>query len=288
MPKVLLKSKIKDKDGLICYPYDIIDSEVINAAPRLKVISTYSVGFEHIDIKTASKKDIVVGYTPEVLTRATADLTVALILSVLRKIPEGDKIIRQNKWKTIFGPYDFLGVDLCGKTLGILGMGRIGMTVAKRALGFEMKILYHNRRRLPKKEERELHAKYASLEDLLRKSDVLSIHTPYNSDTHGMVNLQLLKKMKKTAFLVNTARGKIINEKDLVKALRKKIIAGAGLDVFQNEPISKNHPFTRMKNVVITPHSGSSTIETRNRMAEITTKNLILALSGKKPIYQVN
>jgi len=287
MPKNLLISKIKDKDGLICYPYDRIDKDVIDAGARLKAISTYSVGYDHIDVKYAGMKGIVVSYTPEVLTRATADLTMALVLAVFRRISEGDRLIRKNKWRVIFGPYEFLGTDLYGMTLGIFGMGRIGKAVAKRARGFEMNILYHNRTRLSAKVEQSLGVRYCTLDELFKKSDVVSIHTPYTKETDEIVNLKLIKKMKKTAFLVNTARGKIINEKDLAFALKKKMIAGAGLDVFAKEPISANHPFAKMENVVIMPHSGSSTIETRKKMAEICVKNLILSLDGKKPIYQV-
>lgn len=287
MPKNLLISKIKDKDGLVCYPYDDIDEKVIKAGKKLRVISTFSVGYNHIDVKAATKKGIVIGYTPEVLTWATADLTMALLLAMFRRIPEGDQLIRKNKWNAIFGPYEFLGTDLYGKTLGIFGMGRIGKAVATRASGFEMKILYHNRKRLAAREEKEFGARYVSLNELFTKSDVISIHSPYTRQTHNIINLKLLKKMKKTAFLINTARGKIINEHDLVLALKNKIIAGAGLDVFENEPISNKHPFAKMKNVVITPHSGSATVETRSEMARITVKNMVLALSGKKPIYQV-
>ncbi len=287
MPKKLLISKIKDKDGLICYPYDIIDSDVINAGIKLKAISTYSVGYDHIDVKAASRRGIVVGYTPEVLTRATADLTMALMLSLFRRISEGDKQIRENKWRTIFGPYEFLGTDLYEKTLGIFGMGRIGKAVVKRAAGFEMNIIYHNRARLSKKEEIELGVKYTSLDNMFRMSDVISIHTPHTLQTHEIVNLKLLNKMKKTAFLINTSRGKIINEKDLVIALKRKMIAGAGLDVFQKEPINSKNPITKMNNVILMPHSGSATVETRKKMAEIAIKNLVLGLSGRKPIYQV-
>ncbi|NHI04446.1 D-3-phosphoglycerate dehydrogenase [Candidatus Nitrosotalea sp. TS] len=282
-----LISKIKDKDGLICYPYDRIDSDVINAGTRLKAISTFSVGYNHIDVNTALKKGITVSYTPEVLTKATADLTVALVLALFRRVCEGDRLIRKNEWRTIFGPYEFLGTDLSGKTLGIFGMGRIGKAVAKRALGFEMKLLYHNRKRLSPQEEKRLNAKYVSLDELFRRSDVVSIHAPYTPKTHEIVNLKRLKSMKKTSFLVNTARGKIINEKDLVAALKKKIIAGAALDVFQNEPIGISNHLTGLRNVLITPHIGSATVETRREMAEITVKNLILSLAGKKPIYQV-
>jgi glyoxylate reductase len=287
MPKRVLLSKIKDKDGLICYPYDSIDSEVINTGTKLKAISTYSVGYDHIDIKTAAKKGIVVGYTPEVLTRATADLTMALMLSLFRRIPEGDKLVHNNKWRTIFGPYEFLGTDLYQKTLGIFGMGRIGKAVAKRARGFEMKVIYHNRTRLSKKEEHDMGVRYVSLDSLFRTSDVLSVHSPHTPQTNEIINLKLFQKMKKTSFLINTSRGKIINEKDLVIALERKIIAGAALDVFQKEPISSKHPITKLDNVILMPHSGSATIETRKKMAETTVKNLMLALGGKKPIYQV-
>ena len=287
MPKMALMSKIKDKDGLICYPYDSIDSDVINTATKLKAISTYSVGYDHIDVKAASKKGIVVCYTPEVLTRATADLTMALMLSLFRRIPEGDKLVHKNRWRTIFGPYEFLGTDLYQKTLGIFGMGRIGKAVAKRARGFEMKVVYHNRTRLSKKEERDMGVRYVSLDSLFRTSDVLSVHSPHTPQTNEIINLKLFQKMKKTSFLINTSRGKIINEKDLVIALQRKIIAGAALDVFQKEPISSKHPITKLDNVILMPHSGSATIETRKKMAEITVKNLVLALAGKKPIYQV-
>ena len=287
IPRNVLISKLKDKDGLVCYPYDTIDRDVIDAAPKLKAISTYSVGYDHVDVKYADTKGIVVSYTPEVLTRATADLTMALLLAVFRRIVEGDRLIRKNKWKAIFGPDEFLGTELYGKTMGIFGMGRIGKAVAKRARGFEMNILYHNRTRLSTKEEKSLRVRYCTLDELFRKSDAVSIHAPHTKETNEIVNLKLFKKMKKTAFLVNTARGKIINEKDLVFAIKKKMVRGAGLDVFSKEPISANHPFAKMENVVIMPHSGSSTVETRKEMAEICVKNLVLSLSGKKPIYQV-
>jgi glyoxylate reductase len=287
MPKRLLISRIRDKDGLICYPYDSIDADVINAGTRLRAISTYSVGYDHIDIKTASSKGIVIGYTPEVLTRATADMTMALMLTLFRRISEGDKLVRNDKWNTIFGPYEFLGTDLYKKTLGIFGMGRIGKAVVRRAAGFEMNIIYHNRTRLSRNEEKRLGVRYVSLDNLFRTSDVVSIHSPHTSQTHEIINLKLLNRMKRTAFLINTARGKIINEKDLAIALKRKIIAGAGLDVFQKEPINSKHPIAKMNNAVLMPHSGSATVETRRKMAEIAVKNLQLSLSGRKPIYQV-
>lgn len=287
MPKKLLLQKIKDKEGLICFPYDTIDKDVIDAAKKLRAISTYSVGYDQIDVKVAKKKKIKIGYTPEVLTEATADLTFSLILDLLRRVTEGDRIIRKGKWRQIYGAYDYVGVDLEGKTLGILGLGRIGQAVAKRAVGFGMKVIYHNRKRTLRKVESSTCAKFVSMSDLLKKSNVISVHIPYTKQTHQLVDMKFFKKMKNDAFFVNTARGKIIREKDLISALKKKVIAGAALDVFEFEPIGKNHPLVKMQNVVLAPHIGSSTVETRKKMAELTVKNLKLALAGKKPIYSV-
>ena len=287
IPQTKLRSKIQDVDGLICFPYDRINKDTIDLAKNLKVISTYSVGFDHIDTKYAKKKKIRVGYTPEVLTDATADLAFSLILDVLRRLSEGDRIIREGKWKVIYGAYDYVGLDLQGKTLGILGLGRIGGTLAKRAKAFDMKIIYHNRKRLSKTKEKSLNAKYVSFEKLITQSDIVSIHVPHTEETDKLFDMKIFRKMKKSAFLINTARGKIVNEKDIVAALKKKMIAGAGLDVFEIEPISKNHPLTKLPNVVLAPHIGSSTKETRAKMAEITMKNLNLGMDGKKPIYSV-
>ena len=287
IPKNILKNNIKTIDGLICFPYDIIDREMIDLAENLKVISTYSVGFDHIDINHAKNKKIRVGYTPKVLTDATADLAFALMIDIMRRMSEGDKIIRDGKWRQIYGAYDYVGLDLQGKTLGILGLGRIGSTLAKRAKAFDMKIIYHNRNRVSKTKEKSLGVKYVSEDKLIAQSDIISIHVPHTAETDKLFDSKMFKKMKKTAFLINTARGKIINEKDLVIALKNKTIAGAGLDVFESEPISNNHPLTKIQNVVLAPHIGSSTKETREEMARITVKNLNLGLSGKKPIYSV-
>jgi len=287
VPQTKLRTKIKEIDGLICFPYDIINKETIDLATNLKVISTYSVGFDHIDTKYAKKKKIRVGYTPEVLTDATADLTFSLLIDILRRASEGDKIIRDGKWSTIYGAYDYVGLDLQGKTLGILGLGRIGKTLAKRAKAFDMKIVYHNRKRVSKTREKSLGVKYVSFEKLITQSDIISIHVPHTKETDQMFNMKIFRKMKKTAFLINTSRGKIINEKDLVTALKKKIIAGAGLDVFETEPIGKKHPLVKLQNVILTPHIGSSTKETRAKMAEITVRNLNLGMNGKNPIYSV-
>ena len=282
MPKKALITKISKVDGLICFPYDIIDKEVIDAAPNLKTISTYSVGYDHIDIEYAKSKKIKIGYTPDVLTDATADLSMTLMLDLLRRVTEGDRIIREGKWKEIYGAYDYVGTEIAGKTLGILGMGRIGTQMAKRAKAFGMNVIFHNRRKISSKV-----GKYVTLDNLLKKSDVLSVHVPSTRETLELIDLPKFKKMKKTAFIVNTARGKIIKESDLILALKKKIIAGAALDVFKNEPIGKANQLAKMQNVVLAPHIGSSTDQTRAKMAEITVKNLNLGIVGEKPIYSV-
>lgn len=287
IPKKKLVAKIKDKDGLICFPYDNIDKQVIMAGTKLKTISTFSVGYDHIDSKFAKKRNITIGYTPNVLTIATADLTITLILDLLRRVTEGDRLVRAGKWNRVFGADTYVGDEVAGKTLGIWGLGRIGLAVAKRAQAFGMKIIYHNRSQLAPKKEKSLHVRYVTQNELFTKSDILTIHVPYSKQTHELVNLPLIKKMKKQSYLINTSRGKIIKEQDLVVALRKKIIAGVALDVFSHEPISKKHPLTKMQNVVLSPHIGSSSIVTRTKMAELTVENLKLGLSGKKLIYSV-
>ncbi len=287
IPQNTLKLKIRDVNGLICFPYDKIDKEIIQSAKNLKVISTFSVGYDHIDIKFAKKKKIRVGYTPEVLTNATADMAFALLIDGLRRISEGDRLIRKGKWNQIYGAYDYVGLDLQGKTLGIIGLGRIGKTLAKRAKAFDMKIIYYNRKQISKTEENKLGVKYIAFKKLISQADIISIHVPHTTETDQMFNMKIFKKMKKTSFLINTSRGKVVNEKELALALKQKIISGAGLDVFEKEPINKNHQFLKLENVVLAPHVGSSTKETRSKMAEITTKNLILGMSGKKPIYSI-
>ena len=285
IPQTKLRSKIRDIEGLICFPYDKINKETIDLAEKLKVISTYSVGFDHIDTKYAKKKGIKIGYTPEVLTDATADLTFALILDLMRRVSEGDRIIRNKKWKELYGAFDYVGFDLQNKTLGIVGLGRIGKALAKRANAFDMKIIYHNRKRISKKIEKTLGVKHVTLEKIITESDIISIHVPHNKETEHMFDVDVFRKMKNTAFLINTSRGKVVNEKDLITALKKKTIAGAGLDVFEIEPIGHKNQLLELENCIITPHIGSSTVETRGKMAEIAMKNLDYGIRGKKPIY---
>ena len=287
IPRKILINKIKDMNGLICHPYDTIDKEVISKAKNLKVISTFSVGFDHIDIQVAKSHRIKIGYTPEVLTNATAELTIGLILDVLRRISEGDRIIRGKKWNQIFGAYDYTGTEVSGKTIGIVGMGRIGREVAKKANGLGMKVIYHNRKSLSKRIEKMLRVKYVSENSLYKNSDIISLHVPYNKDTHHLMNSKIFKKMKKTSFLINTSRGKIVNEKQLVTALKTKEIQGAGMDVYESEPVQRDSLLLKLENVVLAPHVGSSTNETRQKMSDITVKNLVFALEGKKLLYSV-
>lgn len=287
IPETKLRSKIKEVDGLICFPYDNINKEIIKEGKNLKVISTYSVGFDHIDTEYAKERKIRIGYTPEVLTDATADMAFSLLLDISRRITEGDMIIRKGDWKEIYGAFDYVGVDLKGKTIGILGLGRIGSTLAKRAKAFDMKIIYHNRKPVSKSKEKSLNSKYVSFEKLITQSDFLSIHVPHTKETDKLFNSKIFRKMKKSSFLINTSRGKVVDEKDLAEALKKRTIAGAGLDVFDKEPIKKNHPLVKLSNIVLAPHIGSSTKETRVKMVEITVKNLNLGINGKKPIYSV-
>ena len=221
------------------------------------------------------------------MTNATAELTIGLILDVLRRISEGDRIIRNKKWNQIFGAYDYTGTEVSGKTIGIIGMGRIGREVAKKANCLGMKVIYHNRKPLSKKIEKTFRVKYVSENFLYTNSDIISLHVPYNKDTHHLMNSKIFKKMKNTSFLINTSRGKIVNEKQLIVALKTKQIQGAGIDVYEEEPIKKNSPLLKLENVVLAPHVGSSTKETRQKMSDITAKNLILGLQGKKLLYSV-
>ena len=271
------------KDAILCMLSDRIDARVMDAAgPGLKVISSYSTGVEHIDVKEATARGIYVTYTADILAEATADLTFALILACARGIVNADKYVRENRWKVGWSPDLMLGYNVHGTTLGIIGLGRIGAAVAKRARGFNMKILYHNRSRNQQLES-ELGAEYEELGDLLAQSDFVSIHSSLNSASRHMIDRNRLGLMKKTAFLVNTARGQVVNEVDLARALKGSQIAGAALDVFEEEPLPRKSPLLKMKNVVLLPHIGSATYQTRSKMAEVAAKNLLDVLTGKEP-----
>jgi glyoxylate reductase len=287
--RVLTKKEIiegiKGKDGLLCLLTDPIDKDVINAEPLLKMIASYAVGYDNIDVTAATKRGIPVSNTPGVLTETTAELAWALLFSVARRIVEGDAFTRKGKFKG-WAPMLMLGQDVTNKTLGVVGSGRIGTAFALKSKGFQMKVLYTDDQRNDQL-ERELKAKKVSLSELLKDSDFVSIHVPLTKATYHLIDENELRMMKKTAILINTARGPIISEIALAKALKEHWIFGAGLDVYEKEPeISKE--LKRLDNVVIQPHTGSGTIETRTKMALIAAKNMSIGLKGGVPPNCVN
>lgn len=284
--EVLIKN-VKNVDALLCMLGDNIDSNVMDAAgSNLKVISCYSVGYDHVDIKEAEKRKIIVTNTPNVLANTTADLTFSLILSAARNIVNADSHVRNGNWKFGWTPDLFLGYDVYGSTLGIIGLGEIGTLVAKRAKGFGMEVLYYSNSR-NQKIESDLSISYVPLEELLQRSDFVSIHASLNKSSFHMIDESKIKLMKKTAFLINTSRGKVVNEQHLIKALKDKQIAGVGLDVYENEPISTSNPLIHMPQTVLLPHIGSATFQTRSKMAEVSANNIVNSLIGKGTVYKI-
>jgi glyoxylate reductase len=283
--QVLLQS-IKDKDGLISMITDTIDEEVLDNAPSLKMIAHFGVGYNNIDVKAATVRGILVSNTPGVLTDATAELAFALILSISRRLVECDKITREGRFQ-YWAPMLFLGHEVTGKTLGIIGLGEIGKAVARRAKGFDMRIIYHNRSRIDISEEKKLNAEYVSLKALLMEADFVSLHVPLTEHTKHLIGADELSRIKPTAFLINTSRGPVVDEQALLEALRNRKIGGAGLDVYENEP-TLTPGLTDLDNVILLPHIGSGTLETRIRMATMASENLIAGLSGHVPHNLVN
>jgi glyoxylate reductase len=276
---------IKGSDGLLCLLTDPIDREVIYAEPKLKMIASYAVGYDNIDISAATERGIPVSNTPGVLTETTAELTWALLFSVARRIVEGDTFTREGKFKG-WEPLLMLGQDVTNKTLGIIGTGRIGTAFALKSKGFQMKVIYTDEQR-NEQLERELEAKKVPLSYLLKESDFVSIHVPLTKATYHLIGEKELKMMKKTAILLNTARGPIIDETALITALKEHWIFGAGLDVYEHEPkISKE--LKKLNNVILQPHTGSGTIETRTKMALMAAENLIEGLKGNIPPNCIN
>jgi glyoxylate reductase len=266
-------------DGLLCQLVDTIDGALMDAAgPQLKVIANYAVGYNNIDLAAAKARGIIVTNTPGVLTETTADLAWALLMSVARRVGEGERMVRAGKFKGT-SPTTLLGGDIYGKTLGVVGFGRIGQAVARRGKGFQMKVLYCSRRPVsdgPKGASR------VSLEQLLEQSDFVSLNVPLNDSTKDMIRASELSMMKRTAYLINTARGAVVDEKALVAALRKGTIAGAGLDVYENEP-KLAAGLAKLNNVVLLPHVGSASLETRGKMAEMAAGSIVDVLKGVAP-----
>ena len=271
--------------GMVSIVTDRIDREVIDRLTDIKIIANYAVGFDNIDIEYARQKGISVTNTPDVLTQATADIAIALILCVARRIIEGDKLVRRGEFKGFY-PMFFLGVELENKTLGIYGMGRIGQVVAKKALRFGLKVIYHDKI-LHDEDSLGFPARYVSFEDLLRESDFISLHASLTPETYHRFTKEEFRKMKNGVYCINTARGPLVKEEDLVRALKEGWIAGAGLDVYEFEP--KVHPdLITLDNVVLLPHIGSATIEVRERMCMVVADDLIAFFRGESPPNKVN
>jgi glyoxylate reductase len=279
---------VGNKDAILCLLSDRINKNIINAAPVLKVISTMSAGFEHIDVSEATNQGIYIGYTPGILTDATADLAFTLLLSVSRRIVEADRFVREMNWKIAWSPELLLGQSVRGYTIGVIGLGRIGKGMAKRAQGFSMNVIYNSITRLSSEEEKKLGVEYRSLDDLLIESDFVSLHIPLTKETYHIIDEKRLGLMKTDAILINTSRGSVIDEGALIKALKENRIAGAGLDVFEKEPLNADNPLLKMNNVILLPHIGSANKKTREKMSEIAANNLLAVLRGQQPLFWLN
>ncbi|MBP8705616.1 MAG: D-glycerate dehydrogenase [Candidatus Cloacimonas sp.] len=275
---------VKDAEALICLLTDNIDKEVISAAPKLKVISSYAVGYNNIEVEYATQLGIAVCNTPGVLTETTADLTWALILASCRRISESERFLRKGNFKG-WEPMLMLGLDVYGKTLGIIGMGRIGQAVAKRATGFAMRIIYYND--VPVSNTLPFETTETDLQTLLKEADIITLHLPLTKETFHLIGKEEFALMKENAVLINTSRGAVIDEKELIKALSEKRIFSAGLDVYENEPDIPQE-LLALENVVLLPHIGSASIETRTKMALLAAENAIAVMEGRKPPAQVN
>lgn len=286
-PKEVIIQKSTNVDALVTLLSDKIDAEVFDAAPKLKIVSQIAVGYDNIDLKEATKRGIYVTNTPEVLTDTTADFAWALLMAIARRVVEADKYVRADKWKVAWHPEMLQGRDVYGATMGIVGAGRIGYEVARRAKGFKMKILFYDV--IPRPEmEKDFGATKVDLDTLLQESDFVSVHVPLMKETLHLIDEPKLRMMKKTAYLINNSRGPVVDEEALTKALRDGWIAGAGLDVFEQEPTPKSNPLLRMDNVVVAPHISSASYETRSRMAEMVAENLVAFFEKRKPPNLVN
>jgi glyoxylate reductase len=286
-PYEALRTKVVNCDGLVSLLTDRIDAALLDAAPRLKVVSNFAVGFNNIDVPAATARGIAVGNTPGALTDATADMAFCLMIAAARRVVEGHQYTLSGKWKT-WEPLGHLGQDLVGRTLGIVGMGRIGYALARRCrLGWDMPVVYYDVA-ANEKAEKDLGARKVDFDTLLRDSDFISIHTDLNDKTRGMFGAEQFKKMKHSAVLVNSARGPLVDQKALAEALRAGTIFAAGLDVTDPEPPAPDDPLLRLPNVVIAPHIASATIGTRNAMAQICANNLIAGVTGQKLLAWVN
>lgn len=277
---------LKDAEGIIGLALEV-NKALLDSAPNLKIVSNVSVGYNNLDIEELSKRNIMATNTPDVLTDTVADTVFGILLAAARRIPELDHLVKSKQWIEALGP-EYYGVDVHHKTIGIIGMGRIGQAIAQRAkFGFDMNVLYHSRTRKHDAEEK-FDATYCSLEKLLAESDFPVLITPLTAETTGLIGKKEFQLMKHSAIFINASRGKTVVEKDLIEALKTGEIAGAGLDVFEQEPVEPNNPLLDMKNVVTLPHVGSSTYETELKMSELAARNLEAGLNGEKPPTLIN
>ncbi|MED3563586.1 D-glycerate dehydrogenase [Bacillus xiapuensis] len=286
VPKEILLAEAKKADALLTMVSDKVDEQVLNLAANLKIVANMAVGYDNIDLTAAAKKGVAITNTPDVLTDTTADLTFALLMAVSRRVVEAADFIKNGQWKS-WSPFLLAGQDIHHKTLGIVGMGKIGEAVARRASGFEMNLLYHNRTRKPEIEQ-ILGAVYCSFEDLLKKADFIVCLAPLTDETRNMFTRKVFQKMKRSAIFINASRGHVVDEQALYDALVAGEIAGAGLDVFQKEPIDAGHPLLGLSNVVALPHIGSASVETRTAMMNLAIANIEAVLDGKEPLTLVN
>jgi glyoxylate reductase len=286
IPRAELLQRVAGKDALVCLLTEKVDDELLSAAPKLRIVSTVSVGYDHIDVSACTRRNVMVTNTPGVLDETTADLAWALLMAIARRVVEGDAWVRTGTWPG-WELDQLLGGDVYGKTLGVVGFGRIGRRVARRALGFQMRVLYYNRSRAEVEIEKELHAEYADMDRLLCESDFVTLHVPLSAETHHLVSSAAFEKMKRTAYLINTARGPVVDEDALARALEQKKIAGAALDVYENEPKVHASLLSR-RDVILAPHIGSATIETRTKMAVMAAMNAADFFAGRRPPNALN
>jgi glyoxylate reductase len=284
-PRPVLLKELANTDALVTLPTDRIDAALLGAAPYLRVVSNYAADCDNIDVAAATQRNILVTYTPDVLTETVADFTLALMLAAARRVGEGEQFVKAGRWRT-WGPELLLGRDLFGATLGIVGLGRVGQAVARRAHGFGMRVLYASPNR-KHEAERTLGAIYTPLEQLLAESDVISLHCPLNDETYHLIDRDALERIKPSAILVNTARGPIVDTRALAAALRTQPILAA-LDVTDPEPLPADHPLLTLPNALVTPHLASATAQTRTRMALIAVQNAIATLQGERPACLIN
>ena len=286
MSRQQLLSEVVDVDGMVSLLSERIDGELLEAAPLLKVVSNYAVGYNNVDVAAATERGVMVTNTPDVVTDATADLTWAILMAIARDVVVTDRYTKSGEWKQ-WRPEAFIAADITGATLGIVGMGRIGQAMAKRAAGFDMRVMYNNNSRVPTDVEQRLGVEFVDMDTLLRDADFVTLHVPLSDATYHLVDEGALSKMKSSAYLVNASRGPIVDERALVRALQRQRIAGAALDVYENEP-QLAEGLSALNNVILIPHLGANSRRTRERMAAMTLENVTAALSGGVPPNLVN